>query len=136
MFTSIIPSLLGSGVPEALERFEGPVVYAANVMTQPGETSGFAVSDHLRALMDHAGRVVTDVLVNAETLPTESVDRYGSEGSVPVEVDVREIEQMRVRVHEADLLSADAAAGIRHDPDKLGRALVGIPSVPEPRSGG
>ena len=136
LFTSVIPSLLGSGVPEALERFEGPVVYAANVMTQPGETSGFAVSDHLRALMDHAGRVVTDVLVNAETLPTESVDRYGSEGSVPVEVDAREIEQMRVRVHEAELLFADAAAGIRHDPDKLGRALVGIPSVSEPRSGG
>jgi uncharacterized cofD-like protein len=65
LFTSTIPALLGEGVREALADFVGPVVYAANVMTQPGETVGFTLSDHLRALADHVGPVVTDVLVHA-----------------------------------------------------------------------
>ncbi len=64
LFTSIIPSLLGAGVREALARFTGPVLYAANVMTQPGETSGFTASDHVRAIACHAGPLITDVLVH------------------------------------------------------------------------
>src|SRR5919205_2352540 len=48
LFTSTVPSLLGAGTREALANFAGPIVYVANVMTQPGETTGFAVSDHLR----------------------------------------------------------------------------------------
>src|ERR671911_708420 len=55
LFTSTIPALLGGGVREALASFPGPVVYAANAMTQPGETTGFTVSDHLLALVRHAG---------------------------------------------------------------------------------
>ena len=51
LFTSLIPALLGGGTQEALRAFRGPVVYAANVMTQPGETTGFSLSDHLRALV-------------------------------------------------------------------------------------
>src|ERR671932_1787676 len=66
LFTSTIPSLLGAGTREALENFTGPVVYVANVMTQPGETTGFSVSDHLRVIADHIGPVVTDVLVHAD----------------------------------------------------------------------
>jgi uncharacterized cofD-like protein len=61
LFTSTIPALLGGGVREALEDFGGPVVYVANVMTQQGETGGFTVSDHVRAISEHVGPVVTDV---------------------------------------------------------------------------
>src|SRR3712207_2137238 len=57
LFTSTIPALLGAGVREALAYFSGPVVYAANVMTQPGETAGFTVSDHLRTLRSEERRV-------------------------------------------------------------------------------
>src|SRR3712207_3290269 len=52
LFTSTIPALLGAGVQIGRAHFPGPVVYAANVMTQPGETVGFTVSDHVRALAD------------------------------------------------------------------------------------
>ena len=49
---------------EALAGFHGPVVYVANVMTQQGETGDFTVSDHVRAITEHVGPVVTDVLVH------------------------------------------------------------------------
>ena len=119
LFTSTIPALLGAGVREALSGFGGPVVYAANVMTQPGETVGFSVSDHLRALTRHIGPVVTDVLVHCGELPEGLVGRYEAEGASPVEVDREEVEKLRIGMREAHLLSEDISAGVRHDPERL-----------------
>ena len=119
LFTSTIPALLGAGVRETLAGFSGPVVYAANAMTQPGETVGFALSDHLRALESHAGPVITDVLVHHGGLPKELIARYAAEGAAPVEVDREEVEKLGVRLHKAALLAEDAGAGARHDPDRL-----------------
>ncbi|MCA3749544.1 MAG: YvcK family protein, partial [Rubrobacter sp.] len=123
LFTSIIPSLLGAGVREALARFTGPVLYAANVMTQPGETSGFTASDHVRAIARHAGPLITDVLVHRGRLPGEVLGRYAAEGAFPVAVDREELEREGVRVREADLLSGRWETGIRHDPRKLAREV-------------
>ena len=121
LFTSTIPALLGAGTREALASFAGPVVYAANVMTQPGETVGFALSDHLRALAEHVGPVVTDVLVHSGELPEELVARYEAEGAAPVEVDRGEVARFGVRLHESMLLAEDCGseAGARHDPERL-----------------
>ena len=87
LFTSTIPALLGGGVREALEDFTGPVVYVANVMTQQGETGDFTVSDHVRAIAEHVGPVVTDVLVHAGDLPPDTLARYEVEDATPVVVD-------------------------------------------------
>src|ERR687883_508634 len=73
LFTSTIPALLGGGVREVLADFTGPVVYVANVMTQQGETSDYAVSDHVRAIAEHVGPVVTDVLVHSGDLPPDTL---------------------------------------------------------------
>ncbi len=119
LFTSTIPSLLGGGLREALARFRGTAVYVANVMTQPGETDGFSVSDHLRAISDHVGPVLTDVLVHTGGLPEDLVARYEAEGAAPVSFDRAAVESMGVRVWEADLLSGELDAGVRHDPARL-----------------
>ena len=129
LFTSTIPALLGAGTREALASFAGPVVYAANVMTQPGETVGFALSDHLRALAEHVGPVVTDVLVHSGELPEELVARYEAEGAAPVEVDRGEVARFGVRLHETMLLAEDCGiAGLRRTPEllKLLLALFGL----------
>lgn len=120
LFTSTIPSLLGVGTREALANFSGPVVYVANVMTQPGETTGLAVSDHLRAITDHVGPVVTDVLVHVGSLPLRLVKRYEAEGAAPVVVDAEKTRSLGVRVREADLVSGtDTSNGVRHDASRL-----------------
>src|SRR4028118_1705267 len=84
LFTSTIPALLGGGVRGALARFGGPVVYVANVMTQPGETDGFAVSDHVKAISVHLGTVVTDVLVHRGKFSPDVLARYEAEEAAPV----------------------------------------------------
>src|SRR5215210_3979202 len=120
LFTSTIPALLGCGVREALAAFSGPVVYVANVMTQPGETDGFSVSDHLQVIAEHAGPAVTDVLVHSGELPKELVERYRVEGAAPVAIDREEVKALGVGLLEADLLShADSSRGVRHDASQL-----------------
>ena len=126
LFTSTIPSLLGAGVAEALRRRAGPVVYCANVMTQAGETDGFTVSDHLRAITEHVGPVVTDVLVAADLLGDAVLGRYRAEDAAPVAVDDDAITALGVRLHAAELLDGSQTGGVRHDPAKLARAVRGI----------
>jgi uncharacterized cofD-like protein len=118
LFTSTIPALLGPGTREALARFGGPVLYVANVMTQPGETTGFSVADHVRAIHAHAGPIVTDVLYHDGGLGESTLERYRAEGAEPVRLDSDVLRSMGVRVRENDLL-ASVDGGVRHDPEKL-----------------
>jgi uncharacterized cofD-like protein len=130
LYTSTIPSLLGVGTREALASFAGPVAYVANVMTQPGETTGFTVSDHLRVITEHVGPVVTDVLVHSGELSKELIDRYAAEGAAPVVVDREEIEASGVRVREADLISyGDTNRGVRHDSQRLAEEVRAVALV-------
>ena len=98
-------------------------MYVANLMTQPGETDGFTVSDHLRAITEHGGTVVTDVLVPSERLRERALSRYRAEGAMPVEIDSAEIERRGIRIWEARLLPKRMSAQVRHDPDRLARAV-------------
>ena len=53
LYTSIIPNLLVKGIPEAICKSPAKKVYISNVMTQPGETDGFKVSNHLKVVLDY-----------------------------------------------------------------------------------
>jgi uncharacterized cofD-like protein len=129
LYTSTIPALLGVGTAEALAAFGGPVVYAANLMTQPGETLGLSLSDHLRAIHDHVGSVVTDVLVNSVVLPAPLVARYRDDGAAPVALDQGEIERIGVRIHPTPLLDETDGQAARHDSRRLAVALRALASA-------
>jgi uncharacterized cofD-like protein len=123
LFTSTIPALLGGGVREVLAEFAGPILYVANVMTQQGETGDFTVSDHVRAITEHVGPVVTDVLVHSGDLPPDTLARYEAEEAEPVAVDTEVLREMGLRVRETYLLSKESRAGVRHDPSLLAREV-------------
>jgi uncharacterized cofD-like protein len=128
---------LGAGVREALADFDGPVVYVANMMTQPGETIGFTLADHLQAIGDHVGDVVTDVLVHAGVLPSHLIARYRAEGAAPVGVDDDAIRALGVRLHRAPLLPEEIGDEVRHDAARLARAVCEVAAlrVPATRPG-
>jgi uncharacterized cofD-like protein len=144
--TSTIPALLGAGVSGALAESGGRVIYAANIMTQPGETVGCTLSDHLVAIAEHVGPVVTDVLVHQERLPAPLVSRYRAEGAAPVERPRDDRAARRARAHCAaapgrDRLGGPAVVlalrpGQRHDPERLARAVLDLaaPRAPALRS--
>ena len=118
LFTSTIAALLGSGTREALAGFAGPVVYVANLWTQPGETGGFTLADHVRAIAGDGGPRVTDVLVPSEPLPEQA--------AAAVAIDEGALERMGVAVRRAPLLPAAADPAIRHDAGRLAQAVLAV----------
>ena len=69
LYTSIIPNLLVSGVADAIEKSHATCVYIANLMTQPGETRGLSLSEHVRAIHQNIGRkLVKYVVINSKPI--------------------------------------------------------------------
>lgn len=82
LYTSVLPNLLVPEILSAIRESGAPVLYICNVMTQPGETTGYTVGDHLKALVDHIGGGVVDfVLANNGTPSPEVLRKY--EKSMP-----------------------------------------------------
>ena len=76
LFTSVIPNLLVEGIPSAIRRSRAVKAYFVNLMWQPGETTEFSASDHIRAIQRHAGGKFLDyavVNVRAITMAMSSV---------------------------------------------------------------
>lgn len=123
LFTSLIPNLLLDGVPDAIVRSKAVKIYICNCMTQKGETDGFKVSDHVRAIVDHTGNKIFDTVLVNQTLPNETLlDKYSRVGAYPVEADTIVLEKMGLSVRKADLL--DQSNVIRHDGRKLAKVLM------------
>jgi uncharacterized cofD-like protein len=132
VYTSVIPNLLVKGIPEALDRSKAKKVYICNVMTQPGETDGFAASDHLKALESHVGRPVVDyVMVNTGMPSHEMMERYGKSGAVWVEPDADRVKAMGYKPIRGNFISQTDV--VRHDAGALTDAIVHL-LLKEPRA--
>ena len=94
-------------------------------MTQPGETDGYTVADHLRALIDHIGPGVADyVLVNDYAPAGEVLERYAAMGSYPVVCDTEAVQALGAKVVRAKLI-ADGMT-VSHAPDLVADAIVNM----------
>jgi uncharacterized cofD-like protein len=123
LFTSIIPNLLVRGVVGAMRKSRARRVYVANLMTQPGETSGFSVADHVRAIYDHTGPGLFDwIVVNNGEVSSRVLRRYRAEGAEPVHLNIDELQRLGLRVVVDDLVEEDGV--VRHDAARLSRLLL------------
>lgn len=124
LYTSVLPNLLVGGISHALRFAPGAKVYVCNVATQPGETDGYKVIDHLRALERHVANVPIDnVLVNSNFGPAET--RIKPEWHVSaVEFDgLHEFEE-RLVLEQRDIVNPEFP--LRHDPEKLADVLMSL----------
>lgn len=87
LYTSIITNVLVNGVKDAIKRSRAKKIYVCNLMTQPGETTGYRVSDHVKELERYLEQNVDFVLVNTRKPSEEVLERYRKEGSDFVEID-------------------------------------------------
>jgi len=125
LFTSLIPNLLIEDIRTAVAGVSCPRVFICNVMTQPGETDGFGASDHLRAVMDHAGEEIIDAVVvnDSSSMPGEAFNN-GRTGEEPVAPEIERLESMGARVILADVVRNDEAG--QHDSRKLAAAVMSL----------
>ena len=92
-------------------------------MTQPGETTGYALSEHLNAIHRHVRRhIVNFVIANRKNISPEVARRYRKEGAERVALDLPYLKKHRVRVILDSLLEEHGV--IRHDSKRLARLLL------------
>ena len=92
LYTSVIPNLLIKEISEEIAKSNAKKIYVCNIMTQPGESDNYAVSDHINALYKHSGsdKLIDAVLVN-NSLPQNMSEKYAQCGQFPVVLDKQNI---------------------------------------------
>ncbi len=120
LYTSILPHLIAEEVVEAIGKARAPILYVCNLVTQPGETDGYQVSDHLREINRYLkGRKVDLVLANNARIDQQVKDVYrATEAKTVVELDREKVEAMKARIIEDEIFCLDESGSIRHDPLK------------------
>ncbi|OAB56964.1 hypothetical protein AY600_06890 [Phormidium willei BDU 130791] len=127
LYTSVIPNLLVPDIVEAIARSSALRVYVCNIMTEPGETDGYTVSDHILAIDRACGdRPVFDAVVVQKSKPSaRSLIRYAQKQSHPVDLDRDVVERLGRHIILANIMSEDRESGmVRHDSLKLARTLA------------
>jgi uncharacterized cofD-like protein len=122
LFTSIIPNLLVPGVVETIRNANAVKIYVCNVMTQPGETDGYSVNDHIEAIHKHVGRQLFDyVIVNDGEIPLHVQNKYAEKGAKAVLLDLDKVNEQGYKII-ADCLVLYRTY-LRHDAEKLSQHI-------------
>lgn len=126
VFTSIIPNLICADIVDAIDRSNAKIMYVCNMVTQPGETDNFKVSDHVKLLDQYLGKHKIDVVIaNNGKIDEEMAKRYESlEQKDPVELDKKETEQLVERLLCDDYVVVKNNL-LRHNVMKLSMHIFG-----------
>ena len=127
LYTSVIPNLLLREISESICESKASKVYICNIMTQPGETDDYRVSDHVEAIIRHAGdaKIMDAVIVNKK-LPPNLAKKYQTANSFPVVLDEENVNKLGVRVIEATLIDENENGFVRHSHKRLTKVIFNI----------
>lgn len=124
VYTSIIPNLLCKEVIDAIDSSNAKIIYVCNVMTQPGETDDFKVSDHIKLLNSYLGkRKIDTVITNSEEISTETQKIY--ETTEQKDLVVIDDENIEIENISKPLIKVENNV-IRHDNLKLALEIINI----------
>jgi len=124
LFTSLVPNLLVKGIVDAIQKTSAKVIYITNIMTKFGETNSFKASDFIKVMEQYLGdRTIDYSIINIEQLRGDVLQRYRKEN-----VDFVEFDKKNFNGHIKTITGEFLRKGqfLRHDIDKLGKALARI----------
>lgn len=124
LYTSVIPNLLIQEISHEIAKSNAKKIYVCNIMTQPGETDGYSVCDHVNAIMKHAGskKVIDAVLVN-DFMPSNLAKKYEMAGSYPVKLDLDNLKKLGVKLVTRKLIEDSKEGLVRHSSNRVARAI-------------
>ena len=124
LYTGVIPNLLIRNVAKAIRESKAFKIYISNIMTQPGHTDDYAVSDHINAITEHAGKGIINYCVcdNGDIIP-EILRKYINLGSNLADLDKQNIKG--VKIIRADVSTVEGEF-IRHDSDLTARVIIDL----------
>lgn len=128
LYTSIIPNLLVHDIPMAIQKAKAKVIYISNIMTQPGETIGFGVYDHVRELENYLGKGVIDaIIINSEEIPRDWLEMYLEDGADMIGFEYLDFKDENVKIIKAPIIRKNEEKKvIRHDSDKLAKVIIDL----------
>lgn len=126
LYTNVIPNLLVKNVSKTIRESKAIKIYVNNIMTEPGQTDNYSISDHLQAIIDHAGEGVIDYCIydTGEVIP-EYVRKYNREGQDLVEQDIQKCKEKGIKLLQRDL-STIIDDNVRHSPKAVAEAIIQI----------
>lgn len=123
LYTSIIPNLLVRNMAKAINSSGALKLYVSNIMTQKGETIGYSLSEHLKAINSHADKLVIDyAIANTGGVPEYLLAKYRTENAAPVVIDYDIINDMGIKIIKGDFVSV-ANGYLRHDFEELAKRI-------------
>lgn len=125
LYTSIVPNLLVSKVAQAISESKAKKIYIANMMSQPGETTGFSVEDHVLAIEKYVGdQGINTVIVNSEPIDQEYLEKYIEDGAHMLNMDKAHPIWQRIGYEEVPLVNINHEKQyIRHNSQQLAKSI-------------
>ena len=122
LYTNVIPNLLVNGVAKAIKESTAIKVYVSNIMTEPGQTDNYTVSDHLNAIIEHCGSGIVDYCIydTGEIIP-EFIKKYNLEGQDLVEQDIEKVKGIKFLQRNLSMIKDEH---IRHDPSLVASSII------------
>lgn len=118
LYTSIIPNIIPNEIKQAIKYSKAKIMYICNIMTQPGETDKYKVSDHINKINEYLDERKVDVVIaNNGKIDQDIIDKYSTlEQKDPVILDEENIKDVEII---GDNLIAIEEGSLRHDTIKL-----------------
>ena len=115
LYTNVIPNLLVNGVSKAIRDSKAKKIYVCNIMTEPGQTDNYSVSDYINAIMDHCGEGLIDYCLydTGEVIP-EFIKKYNLDGADLVEQDTTRVKDKKIKFMKENM-SVIKDDLVRHD---------------------
>ena len=122
LYTNVIPNLLINGVAKAIKESTAIKVYVSNIMTEPGQTDNYTVSDHLNAIIEHCGTGIVDYCIydTGEIIP-EYIKKYNLEGQDLVEQNIDSVKGIKFLQRNLSMIKDGL---IRHDPSLVASSII------------
>ncbi|MHC1683914.1 MAG: uridine diphosphate-N-acetylglucosamine-binding protein YvcK [Clostridiaceae bacterium] len=125
LYTSVIPNLMVKGIAIELLKCNALKIYISNIMTQPGETDGYDVADHIEAINKHVGGAVIDyVIANVEELDEDLNKKYEQDHSEEVMINEERIRSLGAELIRGNLVKINDKGFIRHNSEELAAIVI------------
>ena len=124
LYTNVIPNLLVKNVSKTIKESNAIKIYVSNIMTEPGQTDNYSLSDHIKAIIDHAGKGIVDYCIydSGEIIP-EFIKIYNKKGSDVVEQDIQKAKELGIKLLEKNL-SQIIDDNIRHNTEAVAESVI------------
>lgn len=124
LYTHVIPNLLIRNVSKTIKESKALKIYISNIMTEPGQTDDYDVSDHIKSILEHSGGDIIDFCMSdVGVIVPEYIRKYNLKGSDLVNIDTEDIKKLGVKLIKGEFATIEENH-IRHDPDKIAKLII------------